>query len=424
MMVRHLRGGPLWMFLSVFLVILFFGAQAWGGAEVVTVSGEAIQADAVTFEAGGGVRTRGPAGERRLEPDELVGVRLAHPLGIRKVRRGLVLVSGERFSGAVRELSAESALLRSPLLRELRFARREVAAVISGEGVSATDLLAAPTGEVVLRNGDRIQGQLQSIQGGVATLTTDLGKLDVAVERLVYIKLAQFPPSWGPVRRPLTALVLADGDWLLGDIVGEEEGKLLVHRAPAATGAGNRDARDAESGLDLSVPKSAVSEVRYLGRGVVYLSDLEPARVEEKPFFDYLLPWQRDLSVGKGRLSLRGQVFYKGLGVHARCRLTYDLMGKYARFHSVIGIDDEARGKGNCVFEVWVDGEKRFESGPVTGRDGPRTVEVDVTGADELVLLVGFGEAGDVADRADWADAYLVTVEAFRAARVVGKETP
>ena len=176
--------------------------------------------------------------------------------------------------------------------------------------------------------------------------------------------------------------------------------------------------------MDLSVPKSAVSEVRYLGRGVVYLSDLEPARVEEKPFFDYLLPWQRDLSVGKGRLSLRGQVFYKGLGVHSRCRLTYDLVGKYARFHSVIGIDDEARGKGNCVFEVWVDGEKRFESGPVTGRDEPRTVEVDVTGADELVLLVGFGEAGDVGDRADWADAYLVTAEALRAARAVRKETP
>ena len=424
MMVRHLRGEPLWMFLPVFLVALFFGPRAWGGAEVVTVSGEAIQADAVTFEEGGGVRVAGPAGERRFETAELVGVRLAHPLGIRKVRRGLVLTTGETWRGAVRELSAESVLLRSPLLRELRFARREVAAVISGEGVSATDLLAAPTGEVVLRNGDRIQGTLQSVHGGVATLTTDLGELDVAVERLVYIKLAQFPPSWGPADRPLTAIVLADGDWLLGDIVGEAEGKLLVHRAPAATGAGNRDARDAESGLELSVPKSVVSEVRYLGRGVVYLSDLEPARVEEKPFFDYLLPWQRDLSVGKGRLSLRGQVFHKGLGVHAQCRLTYDLAGKYARFHSVIGIDDEARGKGNCVFEVWVDGERRFASGSVTGRDDPRTVEVDVTGAKELAVLVDFGEAGDVADRADWADAYLITTEALRAARADRKETP
>ncbi|MCK4299226.1 MAG: hypothetical protein KAX80_06830, partial [Planctomycetes bacterium] len=159
-----------WVLLSAFLAVLLCGPRAWGGVEVVTVSGEAIQADAVTFEAGGGVRTRGPAGERRLELAELVGVRLAHPLGIRKVRRGLVLTTGETWSGAVRELSGESALLRSSLLRELRFARREVAAVISGEGVSATDLLAAPTGEVVLRNGDRIQGQLQSIRGGVATL--------------------------------------------------------------------------------------------------------------------------------------------------------------------------------------------------------------------------------------------------------------
>jgi len=417
MMTTNLLGRYCRPWLPALLATLLCGAWAWAEGEAVAASGEVIQAEAVTFEEGGGVLLRGggSGGGRRFGSDELVGVRLAPPLGIDRVRRGLVLTSGERFSGGLRELSAGWAALRSPLLGELRFARREVAAIVTGDGVTLTDLLSAPVGEVVLRNGDRIQGELQSIQGGVATFSSELGKLDIALERLAYIKVARFPPSWGPVGRPLTAVVLVDGDWLLGDVLGEAEGKLLVRRdkglKPLAQPVEDAGSAEGGAGQELSVARSAVSEVRYLGRGVVYLSDLEPTRVEERPFFDYLIPWQRDLSVGKGRLSLRGRVFHKGLGVHSRCRLTYDLGGRYARFHALIGIDDETGGKGNCTFEVRVDGEKRFASGAVTGRDEPRSVEVDVTGAKELVLLVDFGEAGDVADRADWADAYLVRKE-------------
>jgi len=166
---RRLRTGAWALPALVMAVVCVSPASA--EVEVLVVSGGFIRAEEVTFEDGGGVRVAGPAGERRCDPNALVDVRMAPTLGGPAIRPGLVLTSGETWSGALRELSAESTVLRSPLLGELRFDRREVAAVITGEGVSATDLLAAPTAQVVLRNGDRIQGQLQSIQGGVATLT-------------------------------------------------------------------------------------------------------------------------------------------------------------------------------------------------------------------------------------------------------------
>jgi len=409
-------GAEVWA-LSALLMAVACGAPVWAEAEVVAASGGVVRADVVTFEQGGAVQVRGPAGERRLGPDELVSVRLAPPLGIGSVRRGLVLTTGETWSGQVRSLSGESVVLKSPLLGEVTFSRREVAAVVAADSVSLTDLLTAPPGTVVLENGDRVEGQLQTIQGGVATFSSDLGKLDVALERVAYVKSARFPPGWGPVGRPLAAVILADGDWLLGEILGETEGNLLLRRGtglkPFAqpVEVGDTGSSQEEEWLELRVPKAAVSEVRYLGRRVVYLSDLEPTSVEEKPFFEYLLPWKRDLSVGGGRLTLRRRVFHKGLGVHSYCRLAYDLGGRYTRFASVIGIDDEARGKGTCTFEVWVDGDRRFASGALTGRDDPRSVEVDVSGAKELALVVDFGEAGDVVDRADWADAYLVKKE-------------
>jgi len=410
--------------LLALLAVLVAGASSWAGAKVATVSGEVVEAEQVTFEAGGGVVVEGPAGQRRLEPGQLVAVEFGPPLAPGGSRARVLLTTGETLTGALRELSTNSATVHSRLLGELQLARGEVGGAVFTEGVSLADLLASPAGLVVLRNGDRIQGQVESVRSGVATLVTALGKLDVSLDRVAFIKNAELPPSWSRVERPCAALALADGDRLLGEVLGEADGKVRFHRLSAPTGAGTAGAPEATRPAELAFPKSEVREVRYLGEGVVYLSDLEPAQVEEKPFFNYLLAWQRDLSVGKARLTLRGQMFDKGLGVHARCLLSYALGGNYARFHSLVGIDDETQGKGNCVFEVRADGKQLFASGPVTGQEAPRPVDLDVRGAKELVLLVDFGEGGDVGDRADWADAYLVTAEALTGTQSQGKGTP
>jgi hypothetical protein len=410
------------------LLLMVAGASSWGAVKLVTVTGEVVEGETVTFEAGGGVVLNAPTGQRRLGPEQLVVVELAPALGSGGFRPEAFLVTGEVVSGGVRELSADSATVHSHLLGDLSLARGEVGAAVFAEGIGLGDLLASPVGQVVLRNGDRLQSRVEGIHGGVATLATDLGKLDVSLDRIAFIKTAEFPPSWPKEEQPCIAIVLTDGERLLGEVLGEADGKLHFRRLPAAGGVGATGAPsgavEAGKPAELAFPTSSVREVRYLGRGVVYLSDLEPAQVEEKPFFGYPLAWQRDLSVGKGRLTLREQAFDKGLGVHARCRLTYALDGTYARFHALIGVDDEARGKGNCVFEVWLDGKQRFASGPVTGQDAPRPVDLDVTGAKELVLLVDFGEGGDVGDRGDWADAYLITAEALKAAQSQGKGTP
>jgi len=424
------------------VVLMVVGEWSWAAVKVVTATGEVVEGETVTFAAGGGVVLSTSTGERRLGPEQLVVVQFAPAVAAGDFRPQVFLTTGEVVSGTVRELSADSATVHSRLLGDLSLARGEVGAMLFVEGVSPGDLLASPVGLVVLRNGDRLQGRVESIHGGVATLGTDLGQLDVSLDRITFIKMAEFPPSWPKVEQPSVALVLTDGERLLGEVLGEADGKLRFRRLPpvaraagasgappgaaeAAKPAESLDvARDPERAEGLAFPTSSLREVRYLGRGVVYLSDLDPARVEEKPFFSYPLPWQRDRSVGNGRLTLRGQAFDKGLGVHARSRLTYALDGAYARFHALIGVDDEARGKGNCVFEVWADGKPLFASGAVTGRDAPKPVDLDVTGARQLVLLVDFGEGGDVGDRGDWADAYLVTAEALKAAQSQGKGTP
>jgi len=97
------------------------------------------------------------------------------------------------------------------------------------------------------------------------------------------------------------------------------------------------------------------------------------------------------------------------LGTHAQSTIAYDLaaLGRgYERFEALVGIDDEVGG-GSVVFQVLVDGEKRFDSGTLTPASAPLPVRVSVRGAKELKLVVTDAGDGISSDHADWAAARL-----------------
>ena len=78
-------------------------------------------------------------------------------------------------------------------------------------------------------------------------------------------------------------------------------------------------------------------------------------------------PVERDMSNGMGgagdgrAITLNGVTSAKGLGVHATSTVTYPLGGAYlGLFLANVGVDDECGGAGTVVFEVLVDGVKRF----------------------------------------------------------------
>ena len=49
-------------------------------------------------------------------------------------------------------------------------------------------------------------------------------------------------------------------------------------------------------------------------------------------------------------------------------------------FLSEVGVAWQGGGKGRVVFEVWVDGEKQFESPPMSDQDPAKPVRVDLEG--------------------------------------------
>ena len=140
--------------------------------------------------------------------------------------------------------------------------------------------------------------------------------------------------------------------------------------------------------------------------GVRYLSDMT---------FTQLMngwgPAEKDQSNGEaggndGRtLSLDGVTYAKGIGVHADSQLKWQLSGQCTTFSAVVGVDDEVGSRGSVIFQVYVDGGIRFQTGVMTGSTPARSIQVDVTGANQLALFVHYGWDNYGYDHADWADA-------------------
>ena len=75
--------------------------------------------------------------------------------------------------------------------------------------------------------------------------------------------------------------------------------------------------------------------------------------------------------------------------------------------HLLVYLADNAVS-GSVVFQIWADGRKIFDSGRMTGRDGAKSVNVDVSDVNELKLVVTNAGDGKSYDHADWADAKLI----------------
>lgn len=158
--------------------------------------------------------------------------------------------------------------------------------------------------------------------------------------------------------------------------------------------------------ISLSVP--TIREIRFNSTRVVYLSDLKPSDQQQRSVFDIHWPVRFDRAVSNRPLALNGRSYAKGLGVHAHSEVTYQLDQAYRSFAATIGIDDFTRPAGHVIFQVFGDNRELYSSGPVTGRDDPRDVLVDLAGVRVIRLVVQQAEHLDIGDHADWANARLI----------------
>ncbi|MFQ5734616.1 MAG: NPCBM/NEW2 domain-containing protein [Planctomycetaceae bacterium] len=245
---------------------------------------------------------------------------------------------------------------------------------------------------IVFRNGDRATGRLKSLGETAATLSGTTGKIarkDIAA--------IAFDPQYVETSIPLARgwlAILRDGSRLTAKSVVWREGKLRLETL---------------FGRTVVLPWGALVSLRRISPGVVPLSSLAPATYKYTPFLSGKRTLQIDRNVLGGTLSLRGTDYTVGLGMHSKSRASFAVPRGARHFLALVGIDDAARGRGDAVFAVEVDGKRVFESKALTGKDQPVSVgPISLSGAKRLTLIVDFGPFGDILDYADWCDAVIV----------------
>jgi hypothetical protein len=266
---------------------------------------------------------------------------------------------------------------------------------------------------LITSTGDRPAGTIRSISKGKVVYFNERRKRDVELKTSDLMQVWFMPVGPKPPAPPSTLyalLALTDGGSIQGTVKSYSGGALVF-----------KDLYDVER----KVPAGGLSAIYFKNGRVMYLSDLDPVKVDENANYirgpepqlsDLAFPWQRDANAGDaGKLSIRGKEYRKGLGVHSRSELTYPLGGAFSRFQATIGIDDYALRlsgldqAGNVNFIVSADGKVLEKKAGVTSKSAPIQLDVEVKGRQELMLTVDFGEdRSGQCDFADWALARLI----------------
>ncbi|MCI0343412.1 MAG: NPCBM/NEW2 domain-containing protein [Planctomycetales bacterium] len=416
---------------------------AFADVEIVTVDGRRVRGEIREIAPGQGA-----------EPPKLVLLRpdgTLEPFGLDSIVELLVqgsgaagardveavLSTGETIWGTleapegdqglrIRSASVGTVTVRLDQVRWVRFPAR-------GGSVPPEDRV-PPGGDILfMRDGTQTPaGTIERLDGtsvvasaaGIPEIRKPLG--DVAA---IYVAPIGEPPA-APPGSLSASLEGVDGSFVRGRIESFRDGLLGVETV---------------SGLRLKVPVSGLSSVSFAGGRFDYLSDLVPVRVRERPnLYDPVVEHARDPSAerprhfppgtcsnyfpdrayrGENSIRLGGKVHRKGIGAHSWVEITYAIGKRYRLFTATIGLDDsvkdlqgEVNERGSVIFRVLLDGTEKARFGPMVGSDKPREIEVNVSGAETLSLVVDYTGDPDppkfedthIRDRADFGSARVI----------------
>ena len=129
------------------------------------------------------------------------------------------------------------------------------------------------------------------------------------------------------------------------------------------------------------------------------------------PYFDRMLEYRVDKSFNGKPLQLAEGQIAKGIAVHSRTVLHYDLGGSFDEFRSKLGFQQPEGKPGQVDVRVIGDGKVLFEKADAKGDQPSTDINVKVSGVKELTLEVDFGKNQDVGDRVVWGNARLIRGE-------------
>jgi len=365
-----------WILSSVLLLPWIVSAPAMAGT-VRTFSGETFSGTVTISPDNQLVINQPDIGFKRVDPTNVLEATFSQEPQPPPLRQGVVLTDGAAIAATI--VRADQSTLvyeRDNVQSSVPIAR--VARIILDP--AAAGLLAdIPQGQsgVLLASGDFVQGDLTSLSGQDAQITSVLfgintyavGKQAVAV---ILAPVEEAPCNW--------VVNLADGSVIMASSLRFDEGELI--------------ATDLTQGTFMA---SAFG---------LYSYRVGPARVTPLAGLPAAAPpgaWQRLASV-----ALRGGYSGPAIEMPAGASVVYDLGKRYSVFTCQIAVPPELTPSASVDFVVLGDGAELARAPSRTSVDDPIQIAVPLAGVKDLVLEVRSSVPADLGAYGLWAQAELV----------------
>ncbi len=245
---------------------------------------------------------------------------------------------------------------------------------------------------LVLTNGDILKGSIAGLSSeGVTLLVGDRDRL-VAWKSIRRVKLASL--SVGHASKNAEALrASAEGQralvWFVdGSVLGARQAALrdgFIH---------------VESTLNqaLAAPLDAIRVIESTGGRRSWLSDLPRSNAREIRFFDHPAVPELRSSNDAQSIRLGGATHARGLRFVGAGLRVWNLQGQFVLLRGSLGMEDGSGPLADADVTFRVDGRAVVEHRGLRSDQPPRVVEIDLAGAKELEIEVGFGRRGPVQD--------------------------
>lgn len=163
------------------------------------------------------------------------------------------------------------------------------------------------------------------------------------------------------------------------------------------------------AGVKVAYPLDLVARLDFSKGKLTYLSDdafwkSGKVTVIQSSTDGFIEKPRRDKNLDNHPIRMGGRPYTRGLSVHSRTELEFQLDGEYREFKAVIGMDDQVGGDGPTVVRIEGDGRELLALN-VTRKDHPRPVTLNIKDVQKLKLVVDTGDLLDLGKHVNFADA-------------------
>lgn len=399
-----------------FVLLALIGIAPWAQAEEIYFQdGKRQMAMVEAIDKAGKITLRLPSG--RMSTADLTQVnsitfRGRESRAIRAGAQELHFVNGDRLKGQIVQLQSDTLFVETAAVGNLQIPlsalRGFLTMPIEGKaGRRATELLTGDDEDVTGKMDQILDRRTGGYEGIIEAIDSKELHLDherlrkivsLSILHLAGVRLARDAQNPKPAlpSQPFVRVHSSDGSTLDGLIESVRFGKWNIRPTW-------------QPGKTLSVAVEEIVAVEVLNGQAIYLSQLVPSEVKEKTILTPQQRYRMNLNCQGNPLSVNGNLYAWGIGVHANSSLTFDVGGNWSKFESVVGIDDQAGKGGSVVFQVLGDGKELYRSPVIHGGATTQTfINVSIKGVKKLTLVVDATEDLDLGDLADWAGARLI----------------